>query len=755
MKRDFSRSAVTASPTAPATGRTGRLALALLAAILAALLIASSASAIELTETASFSEINGTGTGDLTDKTAAITAKQGELSAKQAEVSAKQGEIDAKQAEIDAAGDPEKPALEAERTDLEAERSALDVEAADLQTELSALETEGRTVSNVSFAPEAALGSGAKITGTGIPDAITITAVDSAAHTFTLSQPANATGTGVSLSATLTVEPAKVAVDEATGDVYVMDVGHDAIDRFHLNGTTWGFVSQIVGSETSAGTFAFDPFGFKDLAVDNSEGPNQGTVYIASYGLSALYAFKPDGAGYDKLWENTERNQCGVTVGSDGALWVANRNPEILQLDSADGTATGEILTTVFGSEPCEIAFSKSGSFYAAEYSGPLDKYAPDGEYEETLEPSPNITWDANTSLRSDDVFAVAAELGRHKLKQWDAAGAPLSSTEASSGLSFFGSLAFDGQNRRVVVGDYNFFSPGESLNKVRVFKVPTPPSAATQPASEVTTTTATFKGQVNPNGLPVTSCTIKYGLTTGYDKSVPCSPAPGEGSAEIEVSGSVSDLEPNKTYHFQLFAENSEGKAEGGDRTFKTAFAPPTVTTGSASGLTQTAAALAGTVNPNGVATTCEFEYGTSTAYGKSAPCATAPGSGTAGVSVSASLSGLSPSTTYHYRLVASGTGNVEGDDATFSTLADTCATNSALCPPPEPKTCANTPALCPVKPDNTAARQACIDKATKAYKKAKKAAAKKSGKAKSKALKAAKKRKAKALATCNTTYP
>jgi chitodextrinase len=61
---------------------------------------------------------------------------------------------------------------------------------------------------------------------------------------------------------------------------------------------------------------------------------------------------------------------------------------------------------------------------------------------------------------------------------------------------------------------------------------------------------------------------------------------------------------------------------------------------------------------------------------------------SGTTAKAVSAAISGLVASTKYRVRVVAtnnSGTGNAT--DQAFTTLADTCAGNPALCPPPEEK--------------------------------------------------------------------
>jgi hypothetical protein len=96
------------------------------------------------------------------------------------------------------------------------------------------------------------------------------------------------------------------------------------------------------------------------------------------------------------------------------------------------------------------------------------------------------------------------------------------------------------------------------------------------------------------------------------------------------------------------------------------------TATTGPAQPATNSAT-LNGTVNPQGADTQYFFEYGTTTAYGL-ATVPQAAGSGTANVAVQATISGLTASTTYHYRLVAtSGSDRVEGLDQTFTTSAAT----------------------------------------------------------------------------------
>jgi hypothetical protein len=97
----------------------------------------------------------------------------------------------------------------------------------------------------------------------------------------------------------------------------------------------------------------------------------------------------------------------------------------------------------------------------------------------------------------------------------------------------------------------------------------------------------------------------------------------------------------------------------------------PPTVVTGAASSVTQTSATLNATVNPNNqTVSDCHFDYGTSTSYETSVPCATLPGSGMSAVAVSAPLSGLSANTTYHFQIVATNpSGTSTGADQTFTT--------------------------------------------------------------------------------------
>jgi hypothetical protein len=110
----------------------------------------------------------------------------------------------------------------------------------------------------------------------------------------------------------------------------------------------------------------------------------------------------------------------------------------------------------------------------------------------------------------------------------------------------------------------------------------------------------------------------------------------------------------------------------------------PPTVSTLAPANLTSQSATLRGTVNARGLATTYFFQYGLTAAYGSQTTPAAA-GSGTTGVTAAAAIAALAPSTTYHFRLVASNaSGTTVSADRSFRTAAQALAVTFAAAPNP-----------------------------------------------------------------------
>ncbi len=208
------------------------------------------------------------------------------------------------------------------------------------------------------------------------------------------------------------------------------------------------------------------------------------------------------------------------------------------------------------------------------------------------------------------------------------------------------------------------------------------PPTAATEAPAAVTETTATLKGIVNPNGQ-ATSYYFNYGTTASYGKKT-TELSVGSDGVDHALSAPVSELAPGTTYHFQIVASYASGASHvlGDDRTFTTISPPgaPAVSTGEAVALSETGATLAGTVNPNGKATTWFFNYGTTNSYGHSTPIQSA-GEGSLASAVSVPVNGLAPGTTYHFQVVAHNElGDAPGGDRTFTTPSPP--------PPPPPPT-------------------------------------------------------------------
>lgn len=114
---------------------------------------------------------------------------------------------------------------------------------------------------------------------------------------------------------------------------------------------------------------------------------------------------------------------------------------------------------------------------------------------------------------------------------------------------------------------------------------------------------------------------------------------------------------------------------------------APPVLGTESAPAVGSTTAILgAPATNPDVQGGTVEFRYGTTTSYGSTTAAQTLPAS-TSATPYAAELTGLTPNTVYHYRVVATDPdGTVYGVDEQFTTAAAT--TTMTTTTPPVPGT-------------------------------------------------------------------
>lgn len=201
-------------------------------------------------------------------------------------------------------------------------------------------------------------------------------------------------------------------------------------------------------------------------------------------------------------------------------------------------------------------------------------------------------------------------------------------------------------------------------------------PSPATEPATSITSTTATLHATVNPEGSE-TSAWFVYSSadpTLAADTTTTPSQDIGEGVSALAVNAPLTGLTPDTTYYYTIIASNAAGTTSDTVFSFKTAPvpAPPVAATQPATAVTAASATLNASVNPERSATNVEFVYGTSPTLstGTMTTATQSIGNGTSAVAVSAGLTNLTPGTTYYYRAVALSAGGItDGTILSFTT--------------------------------------------------------------------------------------
>lgn len=141
-------------------------------------------------------------------------------------------------------------------------------------------------------------------------------------------------------------------------------------------------------------------------------------------------------------------------------------------------------------------------------------------------------------------------------------------------------------------------------------------------------------------------------------------------GSAAIDAGADNGCPGADQRGVFRPLDGNADGSTHCDIGAFERSALPAAVTGAAVPGIVD--ATLTGKVNPGGGAASFHFDYGKTTAYGKStAPQPVAPG--VQPVAVSSAIAGLKPKTRYHYRLVVTNeAGAATGADLSFKTKKD-----------------------------------------------------------------------------------
>jgi hypothetical protein len=204
--------------------------------------------------------------------------------------------------------------------------------------------------------------------------------------------------------------------------------------------------------------------------------------------------------------------------------------------------------------------------------------------------------------------------------------------------------------------------------------------SAEVNQTEQAGQTNATLRATIDPDpgGDSAATYQFEYGETDSYGTSVPVPAGVIGPGGPVPVTIELHGLKADTTYHYRVVASNeySQTPVVWPDQTFTT-LPDALIEEESVSNVASTSATLEALVNPLGRETTCQFQYVTgasfqSTGYddAATAPCPTVPGTGVGDVEVSPQhITGLTPGTIYHYRLLVTNVLAIVGPDQTFTT--------------------------------------------------------------------------------------
>jgi hypothetical protein len=272
----------------------------------------------------------------------------------------------------------------------------------------------------------------------------------------------------------------------------------------------------------------------------------------------------------------------------------------------------------------------------------------------------------------ADDTAASATTIDSEELTSSEAAFTPISLTVPATDIA-------DGHTYHLVVTEtfHTFLGLARtgSVDLDNVGLAITPAAAAPSigttslgtPGEHGVSGTAT----IDPHG-EATTYGLQYGTTVAYGSETSLQNIPVGQEGLQQVGSSIAGLLPGTTYHARFVVSSPGGTTFGPDMAFVTAASsPPSVGAASVGGITSTGAIVDATVNPGLNATTVEVQYGLSNAYGQTTATQIVP-AGNGPTSVQIPVSGLSASTGYHARLVATNAdGNQASTDLSFTTTA------------------------------------------------------------------------------------
>ena len=357
---------------------------------------------------------------------------------------------------------------------------------------------------------------------------------------------------------------------------------------------SWGTKGTLDGSTTKTGPFSFPsaPGNPAAIAVDNSTSPSDpsaGDLYVLDAGHNVIDKFSPGGLYLSQITSRFPGELLGLVVDASGQIRVSGAVVGIgMLIDVFDNSAANSFVTEIresaegrVGMDPERgLAVGPGGDLYGRFQCGCTEKFGPGGEPLGRADVGPDVADavdPATGHLFVDEQSSVSEwDTGEMNGQAIEKVGGFQEETASGHLVSRFGSLQLSstsGQGGIAVngaSGDVYVSNPADG--KVYVFAGATPAVAAGA-ATNLSQTGAELHGTVDPRGLPITSCAFEYEAAgsdlrvpvADYGHSVACDQTPaqiGSGTTPVAVSADVSGLQPGLLYHLRLVAPNANGSS-------------------------------------------------------------------------------------------------------------------------------------------------------------------------------------------------
>ena len=307
---------------------------------------------------------------------------------------------------------------------------------------------------------------------------------------------------------------------------------------------------------------------------------SDGTIYVGTYGTTGekyLFAINSNGTLKWKFQVGDEI-ESSPAIGSDGTIYVGSRDGYLYAINS-DGTLKWKFLTTddvesspAIGSDGTIYVGSNDKNLYAINLDGSMKwAFLTDGG----VRSSPAIGSDGIIYVGAWGPFGnLLYAINNNGTLKWECITGtssvnPSSPAIGSDGTIYVGSwvsiYAINGSSGGLESSPWPMFR--HNLRHTGNVLIPIPPTVTTDPATSVTSSSATLNGTVNPNGS-TTTYYFEYGADTSYGLTTETMSA-GSGTSAVSVNVTISDLNPDDTYHYRIRATNNFGTSYGADRMF------------------------------------------------------------------------------------------------------------------------------------------------------------------------------------------